>query len=303
MRFTLLILLAALAACQSETSETTTSEAPATEPAMTESVEAPPTLAALLDAQPDEVKARYEFRNPQQTLEFFGIEPGMTVLEGLPGGGWYTKILMQYLGSDGTLLAANYNLDLYPLFSFMNDERLAEQAAWAATWADTTADWGGENGASTAAFHFGSMPEELAGTADVVFFPRVLHNLARFQNGGQGDFLDEALADVFTVLKPGGVFGVVQHRAADDKSDEWANGSRGYLKESFVIAAAEAAGFEFAGSSDINLNPKDQPGDDDIVWRLPPSLATSGDNEELRAELQAIGESSRMTLKFIKPAE
>ncbi len=305
MRYLLLVLLAGLAACQSETTEPATESAPAEAPA--EDAAMPMAsedgLAALLDSQPDDVKARYQYRNPQQTLEFFGIEPGMTVLEGLPGGGWYTKILMQYLGSDGTLLAANYNLDLYPLFSFMNEERLAEQAAWAENWATTTADWGGENGAGTSAFHFGSMPSELAGTADVVFFPRVLHNLARFQNSGQGDFLDEALADVFTVLKPGGVFGVVQHRAPDDKSDEWANGSRGYLKESFVIAAAEAAGFEFAGSSDVNLNPNDQPGEDDIVWRLPPSLATSAENEELRAELTAVGESSRMTLKFVKPAE
>ncbi len=301
MRTLFLLLLAGLAACQSETTESTATET-AEAPAET-AVAAASALSTLLDAQPDEVKARYEFRNPEQTMTFFGIEPGMTVMEGLPGGGWYTKILLQYLGSEGTLLAANYNLELYPLFSFMNEERLAEQAAWAENWAASTADWGGDNGASTAAFHFGSMPDEYAGTADVVFFPRVLHNLARFQNAGEADFLDEALADVFTVLKPGGVFGVVQHRAPDDKSDEWANGSRGYLKESFVIAAAEAAGFEFAGSADINLNPKDQPGDDDIVWRLPPSLATSRDNEELRAELEAIGESSRMTLKFIKPTE
>ncbi len=302
MRYLLLLLLAGLAACQSETTEPTAAESSEPAEAAADMAPEPALLAALLDAQPDEVKARYEFRNPEQTLEFFGIEPGMTVLEGLPGRGWYTKILMQYLGSDGTLLAANYNLELYPLFSFMNEEGLAEQAAWAANWSTLTADWGGESGAATNAFHFGSMPEELAGTADVVFFPRVLHNLARFQNAGEADFLDEALADVYTVLKPGGVFGVVQHRAPDDKSDEWADGSRGYLKESFVIASAEAAGFQYVGSSDVNLNPNDQPGDDDIVWRLPPSLATSRDNEELRAELQAVGESSRMTLKFVKPA-
>ncbi|MEM9333341.1 MAG: methyltransferase [Pseudomonadota bacterium] len=305
MRYLLLVILAGLAACQSETTEPAAESAPAD--AMAEKAAmadaAGDGLVALLDAQPDDVKARYQYRNPQQTLEFFGIEPGMTVLEGLPGGGWYTKILMQHLGSDGTLLAANYNLDLYPLFSFMNEERLAEQAAWAENWSSTTADWGGDNGAGTAAFHFGSVPADFAGTADVVFFPRVLHNLARFQNSGDGDFLDEALTDVFTVLKPGGVFGVVQHRAPDDKSDEWADGSRGYLKEAFVIAVAEEAGFEYVGSSDVNLNPNDQPGEEDFVWRLPPSLVTSGENEELRAELIAIGESSRMTLKFVKPAE
>jgi predicted methyltransferase len=84
-------------------------------------------------------------------------------------------------------------------------------------------------------------------------------------------------------------------------SDEFADGSHGYLKKSFVIAAAENAGFEFVDESDINANPADQPGEDDIVWRLPPTFATSADNPELRAELAAIGESNRMTLRFRKP--
>ena len=84
-------------------------------------------------------------------------------------------------------------------------------------------------------------------------------------------------------------------------SDEFADGSHGYLKKSFVIAAAEAAGFEFVAESDVNANPKDQPSEDDIVWRLPPSLRTSQDDPELRAELEAVGESNRMTLKFRKP--
>ncbi len=301
MRYLPLILAAGLVGCQSETTEAP-AEATETAPAAMEEAAETTSLAALLDAQPDEVKARYQYRNPEQTLEFFGIEPGMTVLEGLPGGGWYTKLLMQYVGSDGTVLVANYSLDVYPLFGFMNEERLAAMAVWQENWQESSADWGGENGAATAAFHFGSMPEEFAGTADVVFFPRVLHNLARFQKAGEGDFLDETLADVYSILKPGGVFGVVQHRAPDDKSDDWADGSRGYLKESFVIEQAEKAGFEFVGSSDINLNPNDQPGENDIVWRLPPSLVTSGEDEELRAQMLAIGESSRMTLKFVKPA-
>ena len=143
------------------------------------------------------------------------------------------------------------------------------------------------------------MPEELQGTADIVFFPRVLHNLARFE--AAGGYLTAALADAFAVLKPGGTFGVVQHHARDDMSDEFADGRRGYLKKAFVIAAAEAAGFEFVGESDINANPNDQPTEEDIVWRLPPTLATSRDNPELKAELEAVGESNRMTLKFRKP--
>ena len=97
MRYLLLLLLAGLAACQSETTEPTAAESSEPAEAAADMAPEPALLAALLDAQPDEVKARYEFRNPEQTLEFFGIEPGMTVLEGLPGRGWYTKILMQYL--------------------------------------------------------------------------------------------------------------------------------------------------------------------------------------------------------------
>ena len=301
MRISLLLFtLFVLAACGSPSTDTSsTADAPEVE----EQAVASNPLQTVLDAQPDEVKARYQYRHPQETLEFFGIVPGMTVLEGLPGRGWYTKLLLQYLGPDGTVLAANYNLEMYPLFSFFTDEMLEQQAAWAEDWQESTADWGGDNGASSAAFHFGSMPEELAGTADAVFFPRVLHNAARFQSEGEGDYLTEILDDAYAVLKPGGVLGVVQHEAREDKSDEWANGSRGYLKKQFVIDRIVAAGFEFVAESDINENPNDQPGDEDIVWRLPPSLSTSGGDEALSDSYKAIGESNRMTLKFVKPAE
>ena len=256
-------------------------------------------LDAVLAAQPEEVQARYPYRNPKETIEFFGIEPGMTVVEGLPGRGWYTKVLLPYIGSDGRLIGADYSLELYPLFSFVNEEFMENQKQWKTNFVAGAADWSGDATPSVGAFHFGSMPEEYAGTADVVFFPRVLHNLARFES--EGDFLTKALADAYAVLKPGGTFGVVQHHARDDMSDSFADGSRGYLKKSFVIAAVEQAGFVFDGESDINANPNDQPGDDDIVWRLPPTLGTSADDPELRAELEAVGESNRMTLRFRKP--
>ena len=84
-------------------------------------------------------------------------------------------------------------------------------------------------------------------------------------------------------------------------SDEWVNGSHGYMKKQFVIDRVTAVGFEFVGESDVNANPKDQPSGDDIVWRLPPTYATSRDNEELKAQYTAVGESNRMTLKFRKP--
>ena len=102
------------------------------------------------------------------------------------------------------------------------------------------------------------------------------------------------------MLKPDGLVGVVQHRAAVAGSASGTDGSRGYLVEAEVILMFEEAGFELVATSDINANPLDQPGVDDIVWRLPPSLATSKDDPELREKMQAIGESDRMTLLFRK---
>ena len=256
-------------------------------------------LAAALAAQPAEVQARYRYRHPQETLEFFGIKPGMTVVEGLPGRGWYTKVLLPYLGAEGRVIGANYSLKMYPLFSFATEEFMARQRAWLTDWAVGAEEWRGEDGASLDAFHFGAMPDEHVGVADAVFFVRVLHNLARFES--EGDFLTVALADAHAVLKPGGSFGVVQHHARDNMSDTFSDGSHGYLKKSFVISAAEHAGFEFVAELDVNANPADQPGDEDIVWRLPPSFFTSADNPELKAEYEAVGESNRMTLKFKKP--
>ena len=287
----------ALTACQPQTE---TPEPEAAEPAAEPVAEAPvDALGAALDAQPDEAKARYQYRHPRETIEFIGIKPGMTVVEGLPGGGWYTKVLLPYLGSEGRLIGADYSLEMYPKFPFGTEEFMAKKATWTTDFVADAAEWGGANGASASAFHFGSMPEDLQGTADVVFLPRALHNLARFEP--DGGFLTAALADSYASLKPGGILGVVQHHARDDMSDDFADGSRGYLKKAFVIAAAEAAGFELIAESDINANPNDQPTEEDFVWRLPPSLATSRDNPELQAEMQAVGESNRMTLRFRKP--
>ncbi len=296
-KYIALLPFLALAACQPATESV---EAPVVDEAPApEAAPGGDRLAELLAAQPEEVQARYPFRNPQETLEFFGIEPGMTVVEGLPGRGWYTKVLLPYLGSDGHLIGANYAMDMWPHFSFASEEFLARQATWVEDWPADAEEWRTDDGASIAAFNFGAMPESMAGTADAVFLARVLHNTARFES--VRPYLGELLADCFTVLKPGGTLGIVQHHARDDMSDDFADGSKGYLKKSFVIAAAEAAGFEFVAESDINANPKDQPSEDDIVWRLPPSLNTSRDNPELKAELEAIGESNRMTLRFRKP--
>lgn len=298
-KYFVVLLALFLAACQPASEsvpEPTTDNVPATDAAAVAGVD---TLAAILAAQPEEVQARYAYRHPEQTLEFFGIEPGMTVVEGLPGGGWYTRILLPYIGSEGRIIGANYALEVWPNFPFGTEEFVDKMRTWTTDWPADAKEWGDENSASRDAFVFGSMPESMAATADVVFLARVLHNLANFED--EGGFLTAAMADCFAVLKPGGTLGIVQHHARDDMSDEFADGSHGYLKKSFVIEVAENAGFEFVAESDINANPNDQPGEDDIVWRLPPSFATSGEDPELKAELAAVGESNRMTLRFRKP--
>lgn len=296
-----MLLALALAACQPATEST---PEPAVESAAADTSAAKPAavdnrLAAVLNALPEEMQYRYPYRHPKETIEFFGIEQGMTVLEGLPGRGWYTKVLLPYLGAEGHLIGANYAMDMWPHFDFASEEFLERQSTWLTDWPADAEDWRTDDSATIAAFNFGAMPESMAGTADVVFLARVLHNTARFES--TRGYLGELLGDAYAALKPGGTLGIVQHHARDEMSDEFADGSHGYLKKSFVIAAAEQAGFEFVAESDINANPQDQPTEQDIVWRLPPSFATSKDNAELKAELEAIGESNRMTLRFRKP--
>ena len=105
---------------------------------------APVSLAAILDAQPEAVKARYQYRNPQETIEFFGIEPGMTVLEGLPGRGWYTQILLPYLGSEGCVIGAAYSLEMYQLFPFASEEFMKKQSGWETQFVEDAKGWGGD---------------------------------------------------------------------------------------------------------------------------------------------------------------
>jgi predicted methyltransferase len=256
-------------------------------------------LAAVLDAQPDRVKARYRYRHPQETLEFFGLQPGMTVIEALPGAGWYSKILLPYLGEDGTLIGADYDLAMWAKFDFMTPKALEKKSTWPADWTERARGWRKPGDARVEAFALGSLPDARVGTVDAVLFVRALHNMARFEN--DGGFLSAAINDAYRALRPGGVAGVVQHRAPDQMPDEWAAGANGYLKRAFVIAQMENAGFQFAGETVINANENDQPTIDDFVWRLPPSLETSRNDAALRAQFKAVGESSRMTLKFRKP--
>ena len=259
-----------------------------------------PSLSDVLAAQPEQTQARYVHRHPAQTLEFFGIEPGMTVMEALPGGGWYSKILLPYLGDEGALIGANYTTSMRRLFGFYTEEQLQQGETWTTDWPAKAAAWTQEANTPVSGFIFGSLPQNMTESADAVMFIRALHNLARFED--QGGFLTAALNDAYNILKPGGVVGVVQHAIAETAPDDWAKGNRGYLKQSFVIAQMEQAGFIFEEASAINANPKDQPQDGDVVWRLPPVLSGSKDNPDQAAMMQTIGESNRMTLRFRKPS-
>lgn len=253
-------------------------------------------LVTVTQSLPADHKSRYVARHPVETLEFFGIKRGDTVVEALPGGGWYSKILLPYLGADGRLIAVDYSVDMWPLFGgFATPEFIAQRKAWPAQFAMDAKTWGGTNGAKGEAYTFANMPAELTGKVDAVLFIRALHNLARFD--AKGNYLKQALAESHRVLKTGGVVGIVQHAMAENKPDAWADGSRGYLKRSYLISAMTAAGFEFVGESDINKNPKDDPQGDDNVWRLAPSLSGT---EEQKTKNAVIGESNRVTLLFRK---
>ncbi len=257
-------------------------------------------LAAVLDAQPDEVKARYGARNPAETMAFFGIEPGMKVAEALPGGGWYSKILLAYLGEEGALVGAHYPDVIWSSFGF-GEEWAATRIEGTNNWPTQAAEWGVEGAAKIKSVRLTEMPAEADGMLDAVLFIRALHNLNRFSTE-EADYMGDTLAEAYRVLKPGGIVGVVQHQAPEGNSDEWANGSNGYLKKTALVAAFEAAGFELVGDSDLNANPKDVPTEEDFVWRLPPSLAGTEEGTPEREANAAIGESNRMTLKFKKPA-
>ncbi|HEX7034157.1 MAG TPA: hypothetical protein VF210_00195 [Pseudomonadales bacterium] len=268
-------------------------------PAEDDAASPSPSLDDVLAAQPEEVQARYPHRHPKETLEFFGIEPGMTVVEVLPGSGWYSRILVTYLGPEGRLIGANYPRDVWPALGMTNPEQLDAMARWVQEWPAEARQWQGENGARIEAFELGALPAGLEGQADAVLVIRALHNLARVES--EGGYLGTSVDDLVRVLKPGGILGVVQHEARPDMPDAWASGAAGYLKKQFVIDRLTEAGLELVEESDINQNPKDRPTIEDVVWRLPPSYGTSGDDPQKRAEVDAIGESNRMTLKFRKP--
>ncbi len=256
-------------------------------------------LEQVLAARPADLTARDQYRHPRETLLFFGIEPGMKVAEVSPGSGWYTHIVAPLIGADSAIYGIYYNPTMWgQIYDRYTEEMIAERVAHIHEFLPMVEGIRGAEGITAAAYSFGGIDPGLNGTLDAVLMIRTLHNIACVET--RGGYLTEALADVHALLKPGGVVGVVQHRAPEDTDDDWANGFWGYLKESAVVAAFEKAGFDLVAKSDVNANPKDRPAPPDYVWRLPPALLLQTDDEETRRAMRGIGESDRMTLKFVK---
>ncbi|TKB46759.1 class I SAM-dependent methyltransferase [Thalassotalea mangrovi] len=231
------------------------------------------------DHRSEKNKARDEYRHPKQTLEFFGFKDDMTVVEIAPGGGWYTEILAPALKGSGVLYGAHYpdtgKDDYYSRSRQSLEKKLASDPVFSEV---KLTDFTPKEGSELAP----------AGSADMVLTFRNLHNW-----GEAG--VKQVFADAFNALKPGGVLGVVEHRLPEnlEKSD-------GYYSQALAIEQAKAAGFELAATSEINANPKDNAQHPKGVWTLPPSLRLG---EQDREKYLAIGESDRMTLKFVKPAK
>lgn len=246
---------------------------------------ADPWHAALQgDHRSEAAKARDSYRHPRETLEFFGVSPGSTVLEMYPGGGWYTDILAPLLAENGTLYAAHMGV---------NESNYARRALGGFL------SKLGANGELYRAVEVTAFnpPQEVIvappGSIDVALAFRNIHSWMRLAT------LETALTSVYDALKPGGVFGVVQHRGIPGMSEQSMKDT-GYVDPNYLIGLAELIGFELEAQSEINANPKDTKDYDTGVWTLPPSYRL-GDKD--RAKYEAIGESDRMTLKFVKPLD
>jgi predicted methyltransferase len=234
-------------------------------------------------------RARDQYRHPRETLEFFRVQPGMTVVDYMPAGGWYSRVLIPYLGEQGTYIGLNPEIPAGDTGYFADmrdyDTKLPNEAR----------NWVGFGGARVIGVNTNEIPENLNGTADRVLIFREIHNMRRF-----GWFYDSVLA-AHRLLKPDGLLGVVQHRAGPNAPFSYTDGSMGYQRERDVIALFEVHGFELVARSEVNANPRDPANWEGGVWTLPPAYrGVPTTNTARRAELDRIGESDRMTLLFRK---
>jgi predicted methyltransferase len=264
-------------------------------PAVAEEPEDAALAAAITgDWRSVEARARDRYRNPAETVRFWGLEPGMTVLEVQPGANpWWTEILAPYARmTGGKLYATGADLEDESLSQAARRGRAEFEARYAARpelYGEVRVlNWGPRSA---------PLPEN---RFDLIITARSAHGWVL------GGWLDKALADFFHALKPGGILGLKQHRADPESYDP--NEFTGYLPEDLIIEAAERAGFRLVGRSEINANPHDTKDHPFGVWTLPPTRASaplgSGqapDPDFDRAHYDAIGESDRMTLKFEKP--
>ncbi len=230
----------------------------------------------------DENKKRDTFQHPLETLKFFGIKANMTVVEITPGAGYYTEILAEYLARKGQYAIVVPRMRSRPSAIVLENEKKIQEILLRHTEV--------QNKTRFIAFEplnsrSGTKPE----SADMVLTFNSVHNWMATKSA---DFSFKLFYDL---LKPGGVLGVVQHRIAEGKKNF---PKSGYMTEKEVINLARKAGFKFFARSEINANPKDTADYPHGVWTLPPTFRL-GDNDRERYE--EIGESDKMTLKFIKP--
>jgi predicted methyltransferase len=235
-------------------------------------------------------RARDSWRHPAESLKFWGLRPGQTVVEFWPGAGWFTDIIAPFLAATG---GAFYAADLQA--SDAEGRELVK--AYRRKLADHPKLYGK---VAMTAFGPTSGPVAPAGSADLVLFLRNLHNWMA------AGLAEKAFHDAFAALKPGGVLGVEEHRA-DPAAAPDATASSGYVAQAYVVQLAQEAGFTLAAASEINANPKDDHNHPFGVWTLPPVRRSSprgqpADPAFNHAKYDAVGESDRMTLKFVKPA-
>jgi len=226
---------------------------------------------------------RDQFRNPAETLAFFGLEPDMTVVEVSPGGGWYTRILAPLVAKDGKYIAVNNAPN-------PNSNRYEGMMQWRETYIDDSGMFGSK---ASARFMGANVPYTAPNSVDMVLIFRGMHGMIKFSDA------ETVLSELFTTLKPGGVLGIVQHREKEDFDNDPKETIRGYVKQSYIIDLLKKVGFELAGTSEINANPKDPADWPKGVW----TLQAGKPLKDKDPKFVAIGESDRMTLKFVKPAQ